>query len=152
LLNIGPQPDGTIPEPEQEILREIGRWLAVNGEAIYDTRPWQVYGEGPTEVVEGSFNDTKRVAFTGADIRFTTKEKALYAICLGWPGETALIKSLTVNSPVQAGLITNISLLGSSGSLAWSQDERGLKIETPAAKPGEPGYVFKITLSDLPGS
>jgi alpha-L-fucosidase len=152
LLNIGPRADGTIPEPEQEILREIGRWLAVNGEAIYDTRPWQVYGEGPTEVVEGSFNDTKRVAFTGADIRFTTKEKALYAICLGWPGEAALIKSLAVNSPVQAGLITHISLLGSSGNLAWSQDERGLKIETPAAKSGEHAYVFKITLSDLPGS
>ena len=58
LLNIGPRADGTIPEPEQEILREIGRWLAVNGEAIYGTRPWRVYGEGPTEVPEGAFTDT----------------------------------------------------------------------------------------------
>ena len=62
LLNIGPRPDGTIPEPEQEILLEIGRWLAQNGEAIYGTRPWNVYGEGPTEVPEGSFTDTKRQA------------------------------------------------------------------------------------------
>src|SRR5262249_2366181 len=63
LLNIGPRPDGTIPEPEEQVLREIGRWLAVNGEAIYDTRPWKQFGEGPTQVVEGSFNDTKRAPF-----------------------------------------------------------------------------------------
>ena len=60
LLNIGPRPDGTIPEPEEKMLREIGRWLAVNGEAIYGTRPFAVFGEGPTAVVEGPFGDTKR--------------------------------------------------------------------------------------------
>ena len=52
LLNIGPKPDGTIPEPEEQMLLEIGRWLKVNGEAVYGTRPWKVYGEGPTGVVE----------------------------------------------------------------------------------------------------
>jgi len=65
LLNIGPKPDGTIPEPEQEMLLEIGRWLKVNGASIYGTRPWRVYGEGPTRVVEGPFGDTKRKPFTG---------------------------------------------------------------------------------------
>ena len=62
----GPRPDGTIPEPEEKILREIGQWLAVNGEAIYGTRPWKEFGEGPTEVVAGSFNDTKRLPFAEA--------------------------------------------------------------------------------------
>ncbi len=85
LLNIGPRADGTIPEPEQEILREIGRWLAVNGEAVYGTRPWRVYGEGPTEVPEGAFTDTSRAAFTADDFRFTQKDGVIYAICLARP-------------------------------------------------------------------
>ncbi|MBM3190398.1 MAG: hypothetical protein FJZ90_16980, partial [Chloroflexi bacterium] len=94
LLNIGPRPDGAIPEAEEEILLEIGRWLAINGEAIYATRPWKVYGEGPTEVVGGQFADTKRPAFTAQDVRFT-KGDVLYASVLGWPerGE-ATIQSL----------------------------------------------------------
>jgi alpha-L-fucosidase len=85
LLNVGPRPDGTIPEPEQAILREIGRWLAVNGEAIYGSRPWVKFGEGPTQVPEGMFTDTKRTEFTSQDFRFTVKGDTLYAICLGWP-------------------------------------------------------------------
>jgi len=147
LLNIGPRPDGTIPKPEQAILREIGRWLAVNGEAIYGTRPWHVFGEGPTEIVEGYFADTQRAAFTGQDIRFTTKGNALYAICLAWPGEVATIKSLNARSLVQADKIDEISMLGVPGALIWSQNEAGLTIQTPTQKPGEYAYTFKIVLS-----
>src|SRR5258708_5723482 len=77
LLNIGPRPDGTIPEEQERILLEIGRWLETNGEAIYETRPWKIYGEGPTKVVGGSFKDTARQAFTKEDIRVTTKDNAL---------------------------------------------------------------------------
>ncbi|GAB4455384.1 MAG: alpha-L-fucosidase [Anaerolineae bacterium] len=146
LLNIGPRPDGTIPEPEQAILREIGRWLAVNGEAIYGTRPWHVFGEGPTDIVEGYFADTQRAAFTGQDIRFTTKGNALYAICLAWPGEVATIKSLSANSLIQADKIDEISMLGVPGTLIWSQNEAGLTIQTPTQKPGEYAYTFKIVL------
>ena len=73
LLNIGPRPDGTIPEPEVAMLRAIGGWLRVNGEAIYGTRPWTQFGEGPTRVVEGPFADTKRKPFTSQDVRFTTE-------------------------------------------------------------------------------
>src|SRR5262249_23947805 len=112
LLNIGPKPDGTIPEPEAAMLREIGRWLAVNGEAIYDTRPAQIFGEGPTEVAEGQFTDTKRTEFTGEDYRFTANSKALYAIALAWPGEMAVIKSVGTGSTLQMGKITQISMLG----------------------------------------
>ncbi len=98
LLNIGPKPDGTIPEQEEKILLEIGDWLLVNGEGIYGTRPWKVYGEGPTKVVAGSFADTKRSEFTGRDIRFTTKGNSLYAIVLGRPEkDEVIIQSLSTS-------------------------------------------------------
>jgi alpha-L-fucosidase len=84
LLNIGPRSDGTIPEPEDSLWSGNGEWLALNGEAIYSTRPWNVFGEGPTEAVEGYFADTKRVPFSGQDFRFTSSGNTLYAIALAW--------------------------------------------------------------------
>ncbi|MEN9938716.1 MAG: hypothetical protein RLZZ387_5295 [Chloroflexota bacterium] len=146
LLNIGPRPDGTIPEEEQELLREIGRWLEVNGEAIYGTRPWTVFGEGPTEVAEGEFTDTKRAAFTSQDFRFTTKGDALYAICLGWPEGPVTIASLGAGSALPAERIAEVHMLGAEGALEWSQSEAGLTITPPAAAPCAHAYTFKIAL------
>jgi len=96
LLNIGPKSDGTIPEHEQEMLLDIGRWLKLNGEAIYGLRPWEVFGEGPTQIKEGAMGERSRKGgFTAEDIRFTTKGKTLYAIPLDWPANgTVTIKSL----------------------------------------------------------
>lgn len=146
LLNIGPRPDGTIPEAEQAMLREIGRWLQVNGEAIYETRPWETFGEGPTEVAEGSFTDTQRAGFTGQDIRFTRKGDALYAICLGWPEGEVLIRSLGSGSSISAAQIAQVQMLGSDEALGWSQDEGGLRVAVPAIKPCDHAYVYKLTL------
>jgi alpha-L-fucosidase len=147
LLNIGPRPDGTIPEPEQAILLEIGDWLAVNGEAIYETRPWHRFGEGPTEVPEGAFSDTARAPFTGEDIRFTTRPGALYAICLAWPGETALIRSLGADAPIQPEQIRRVSLLGTPEPLAWNVNAAGLEVLLPVTRPCEHAYTIKIEVA-----
>jgi alpha-L-fucosidase len=145
LLNIGPRPDGTIPEPEQEILREIGRWLKTNGEAVYGTRPWAVYGEGPTEVVGGSFNDTKRPAFTARDFRFTTREGILYAIALAPPDQKVTVKSLATSATHAKGRVRGVRLLGHEGAVDWTQDASGLNISIPNGPPGEHAVVFAIS-------
>ncbi len=145
LLNIGPRPDGTIPEGDQQILLDIGSWLAINGEAIYGTRPWKTFGEGPTEVVEGAFQDTKRSGFTSRDIRFTTKGEALYAIVLGWPKNSEIvIESLGTGQAYHPAAIRKVELLGSTESLKWSRDAAGLKVKVPTEKPSTAALVLKI--------
>jgi len=145
LLNVGPKPDGTIPDGDRQILLDIGRWLAVNGEAIFSTRPWKVFGEGPTEVASGLFTDTKRGAFTSRDIRFTTKGDALYAIVLAWPesGE-ATIQSLSPNLRLYPREIGGVQLMGAAEPVTWSRGKTGLRVKLPEHRPCEAACVLKI--------
>ena len=142
LLNIGPKSDGTIPEQAQSILQHMGAWLKVNGEAIYSTRPWTTYGEGPTQVVAGSFNDTATKPYTAQDIRFTTKGKTLFAIALGWPADG----HLTVHSLGEASnfKVKSVSLLGTDAPIRFTQQADGLHLELPTQAPGNYAYSFKI--------
>ena len=146
LLNIGPRPDGTIPEPEEEILLSIGRWLIVNGEAIYGTRPWKIYGEGPTQIIDGAFTDTHRSPFTGQDIRFTTRGDTLYAILLARPENgTAIVKSLSTASGLFQRQIEKVELLGSQETLQWGLTADGLKVDLPAATTGGLAAALRIS-------
>ncbi|MEK3673710.1 alpha-L-fucosidase [Paenibacillus sp. FSL R10-2771] len=149
LLNVGPRADGTIPEEEQQLLLEVGDWLAVNGEAIYGTRPWKVYGEGPTQIVSGTFNDTKRSPFTPQDIRFTARGgELLYAAVMGWPeGGTTVIETLGIRSKQLAGEILQVELLGWKGELKWSRAGEGLIVELPSDMRGRGILVLKIKYS-----
>ncbi len=147
LLNVGPKADGTIPDEARHILLEMGAWLKVNGEAIYETRPWLLYGEGPTKVASSAMN-TDRQEYTAQDIRFTTHGDVLYAIALGWPTEGVLrVRSLWTGTPYLQGPVCRVQLLGSADQLRWDQGRDGLHIHLPTEKPDEPAFAFRITQS-----
>ena len=102
------------PKSNKKCCAISAHWLQVNGEAIYDTRIWDIFGEGPTEIPEGAFTDTKRNPFTPADIRFTQQGDTLYAILLAYPEDEALITSLASGSVD----IASVRMLGS-----WRGDQ-----------------------------
>lgn len=149
LLNISPRADGTIPDEQQALLREVGAWLKVNGEAIYGTRPWVRYGEGPFHDAapdlspEPGPDDPPAESYTAREVRFTTKGPVLYATLMDWPGAEAVIKSLGTDTDRRA--VRRVELLGHAGSLRFKQQADGLHVTMPATRVGAHAYVLKIT-------
>jgi alpha-L-fucosidase len=135
-----------LPDNQVAVLRELGKWLKINGEGIYGTRPWLVYGEGPTKVVTGAFQEQKQ-PYTEEDIRFTTKDTVLYAFVMKTPSKQVKIKSLS-SSLTLVNKIEDVELVGSTAKVAWKQDADGLSITVPAALPSKYALAFKIKLDD----
>lgn len=145
LLNVGPRADGTIPEEVQQILLEVGAWLKINGEAIYGTRPWKVYGEGPTQVAAGPVHDTKTPPYTAEDFRFTTKGDNLYVIEMAWPfSRQAVIHSLGTKKLGNTQKIKSIMLLGSDTNLKFQQTSDSLRIQLPPQPSGKYAHAFRV--------
>ena len=148
LLNIGPKADGTITPEQTAVLLDIGKWLDINGEGIYATRPWDVTGEGPTENASGDeqFNEFKNKAYTSQDIRFTSKGNVVYAICLETPKEQPIsVKSFGTKAP-SSKKIKSVEMLGSTEKLTWKQKGDALVIDNPKVIPSSYAIVFRITM------
>ena len=151
LLNVGPRADGSIPPEVSGILRSIGDWLAVNGEAIYGTRHWAVFGEHSPQTLgrqrtSGQYSEADSVEYTHRDIRFTCKDSTVYAIMFDWPGMRAEIGSLGRSAGLLTGEIKNVSLLGCAGRLNWSRRDDALVVEMPVERPCNHAYALKVEL------
>ncbi|MCX6634080.1 MAG: alpha-L-fucosidase [Acidobacteria bacterium] len=151
MLNFPLPNSGMLDQEELKVLAEITKWMGVNSEAIYGTRPWKIFGDGPVAAAPaptggrgGAFNERGRKDLTAEEVRFTTKGSTLYAFVMGWPEKEAVIKPLATNSPRNAGKIKNVQLLGFKGKLKFTQDAAGLKVRMPAQKPCDHAVALKI--------
>ena len=148
LLNFPLPNNGQLNSTELNILSELTAWMNINGEAIYGTRPWKIFGEGPSATAPASadakFNESKRMDLTSDDIRFTTKSNILYAFIMGVPEQQATVSSLAQTGDAAAPRIQNIELLG-AGNIPWIQGARGLEVRLPEAKPAKYAVALKIT-------
>jgi alpha-L-fucosidase len=151
LLNVVQRPDGSLDPEVEAMLGKLGDWMAVNGEAIYGTRPWLVHGEGCTQAEGGAFKEDFR--YSARDIRFTTNGTVLYAIVLGWPADGRIvIRSLAEHS--SGGRIAEVSLLGSPGKAEWTRDGSGLAVVLPVQGLPAAAAVIRIAgrgLAPKPG-
>ncbi|MBC7369584.1 MAG: alpha-L-fucosidase, partial [Undibacterium sp.] len=132
LLNLSPQADGTIPDEQQTVLREIGAWLRVNGEAIYDTHAWKTFGSG------GNRGDSS------PHVRYTVHGPHLYAIILGpWPTTPINLAALAAEN------VTRVELLGSSTAVTSTRNSAGLSITLPSTAPASHAHAFVLRLTGL---
>jgi alpha-L-fucosidase len=146
-----PLPGNGVPDADElKFLEELTAWMDVNSEGIYATRPWIIYGEGPSVSSQaprsrfGGAADFRN--YTAEDVRFTMKGDTLYAFIMVWPeSRSAVIKSLATNSQQVAGRkIADVSLLGYDGKLDWSQTADGLTVKLPEKAPSEHAVTLRI--------
>ena len=143
LLNVVQYPDGSLPPESHALLTGLAPWMKINSEAIHGTRPWTVYGEGPTEAASGAFKEA--AAYTARDIRFSKKGDDLYAITLGEPSGRLEINSLGRNSAHARRAVKSVRLLGVAQPLKFQQSDAALVIELPQRLPTRHASAFKIS-------
>jgi len=142
MLDIPITGDGVIDSDERAFLEAIATWIPKHGEAIYGTRPFSVYGEGPPDVAAGQLNERSQRAYTSQDIRFTRKGETVYAFALGWPANgKLLIKTLTRGGSALPKPIQRVDLIG-AGPVPFTQDDTGLILTLPDKAPNPYAYAF----------
>jgi len=147
MLNFPLTNSGELDAAEMKILGEITAWMEVNSEAIHGTRPWKIFGAGPsTQAAGGEMNERNRKPMTAGDVRFTAKKNAVYAFVMGWPEKETLLAPLGTVGPQAPGKIVNVELLGHEGRISWAQEAGGLRVQMPAEKPCDHAVAIKATL------
>ncbi len=142
LLNVVLKPDGSLPPESAALLDGLSKWMPISGEAIFDSRPWKVYGEGPTVMGGGSFKEN--FPFTADDVRYTEKGGVVYAICMGDPTGPVSMKALGAKSRNTDKPITKITLLGSTDTVTWKQNDDALVIQPNKSWPTPESAIYKI--------
>ena len=150
MLSVPVRGDGTIDSDEVAIVEGIARWMEINRECIFGTRPWKVFGEGPASqsapLRAQGFNEGRGKPVTAEDVRFTTARDTLYAIQLGVPTQASRIQSLGKTARLLDRPIEAVALLGSSEKLEWNQGDDALVISAPRSAPSPEALVYKMTL------
>ena len=149
LLSVPLRGDGTPDPTEIKIVKQIGAWMQINSESIYDTRPWVIYGEGPTAEAANPINaqgfNEGRQKYSAKDIRFNRKgDKVLYVTLLGVPTEDITVKALGSRTAQNSRKIKNVTMLGSAEKVVWAQAQDSLTITCPAAVPASEAVVYKV--------
>ncbi len=145
LLNVPLHPDGSLDGGEIAFLEAMGGWMKVNGEGIYGTRPWVMYGEGPAKGGGGHFNESK-TPYTSRDFRYTAKgESQLYAFFMDWPANARLLLRALAKSTESGAAIEKVELLGHAGILKFRHSDQGLTVNLPDTQPCEHAWALKIT-------
>ncbi len=145
LLNVGPRADGTITDEETAVLLDMGKWLSVNGEGIYDTVPWKTFGEGKTNVKGGFFQDNKNKPYTEKDFRFTYKDAVIYAFQMK-PTKGNVVKLKSFKTAEEDLLVQSVRLLGDDRALRFERNKRGMTINLPDRLKTDLPVCFKIEL------
>ncbi|MDQ8201409.1 alpha-L-fucosidase [Pelagicoccus sp. SDUM812003] len=150
LLAVSPKPDGSLPEDQVETLLGMGEWLEMNGEAIYETRPWGIAEEGPTKLAkEDHFNENWEASYTEKDIRFTRSKDGdtLYLIVLDRPsGERLSSVMLATINPFLDREIERVELIGTDAEIGWERSATGLRLDFPRDANGKYAWCYKLKL------
>jgi alpha-L-fucosidase len=150
LINVVQTPEGDLEQDVLDIMQNISKWIEANGEGVYATRPWKVYGEGPSTLKEnqkagrfGGVSDSR--GYQAADVRYTSKGDNVYAFVMSTPDSDIRLTSLGRNAKLADKEVASVTILGSKEKLTWKQDGDALVISKPGKLPSWKVHGFEIT-------